>query len=135
MPATGQPPATSAQVALAVVFRKFDPEADQLPQLAYLLFGKGQELFLAHLITRPPDFDQILSVKVAGHQFTEEELRQGVQVTFPGRENSPEARIMEEEVVSGRVEVAGEDSPQTLEIELEAGVEFYFEAGELAEAM
>jgi hypothetical protein len=135
MTAAGQPPTINAQVTQVVHFRKFDPEVGQLPQLEYLLFGKGKELFLAHLITRPPDFDQILSVKVAGHKFTDKELRQGVHVTFQGRENSPEARIKEGEKAPGRIQVAGENGPETLEVQLEAGVEFYFESGELAEAM
>jgi hypothetical protein len=51
--------------------------------LEYLLFGKGTDLFLAHLITAPPDFDQVLGVKVTGHQFTADELANGVHVVFP----------------------------------------------------
>jgi hypothetical protein len=133
--AAGNPPTVGAKVTRVVHFRKFDPEADQLPQLAYLLFGKGKELFLGHLITRPPDFDQILSVKVAGHEFTDEQLRQGVHVTFPGRANSPDARIKEGEKVSGQIQLAGENDPETLAVQLEAGLEFYFEAGELETAM
>jgi hypothetical protein len=31
-------------------------------RLLYLLFGSPKEPFLAHLITRPPDYDHILSV-------------------------------------------------------------------------
>jgi hypothetical protein len=58
-----------------------------------------------------------------------------VHVTFQGRENSPEARIKEGEKAPGRIQVAGENGPETLEVQLEAGVEFYFESGELAEAM
>jgi hypothetical protein len=118
-----------------VHFRKFDPGAGQLPHLTYVLFGKGKQLFLAHLITRPPDFDQIVSVKVAGHEFTEEQLHQGIQVSFPGRANSSKAKIKEGEKVSGRIQVAGQHGPETLEAELQAGVEFYFEAGELETAM
>src|SRR5215211_283613 len=34
-------------------FRQFDPHAQGLPQLEYVLFGQAQELFLAHLITKP----------------------------------------------------------------------------------
>ena len=134
-PAAAKPPSVGVNVAWVVHFRKFDPDADQLPQLEYLLFGKGNERFLAHLITRPPDFDQILSVKVTGHTFTDEELRRGVHITFPGRANAPEARIEEGEKVSGRILVEGKSGPESSEIQLEAGVEFYFEAGELETAM
>jgi hypothetical protein len=47
-------------------FRQFDPEAKALGQLEYILFGKDRELFLAHLIMRPPDFDQVVSVTASG---------------------------------------------------------------------
>lgn len=69
-------------------FRQFDPKAKKPARLEYLLFGKGQELFLAHLITAPPDFVQMLAVKVTGHAFTDEELAQGVSVGFPGSTNT-----------------------------------------------
>jgi hypothetical protein len=119
-------------VANVVHFRKFDPDAEQPAQLEYLLFGKGQELFLAHLITSPPDFDQILSVKVPGHQFADEELRHGVPIAFPGRANSPDERLKEGERVSGRIQLPGDSAPATRELSVEIGVEFYFEANELA---
>jgi hypothetical protein len=32
-------------------FRKFDPEAQALSELQYLLFGRGNELYMAHWIT------------------------------------------------------------------------------------
>src|SRR2546427_592718 len=43
-------------VTRVIHFRKFDPTAVKPAQLEYLLFGKGTELFLAHVITKPPDF-------------------------------------------------------------------------------
>jgi hypothetical protein len=115
-----------------VRFRKFDPDAKELDRLQYFVFGKGQELFLAHLITKKPDFDQILSVKILGHEFTDEELSQGVPVAFPGRANSKSDRIREQEQVSGEVQVIGECGSETLEVQIEAGKEFYFEAEELS---
>jgi hypothetical protein len=39
------------EVTNIVHFRELDPDTQELPQLRYLLFGKGSELFLAHLIT------------------------------------------------------------------------------------
>ena len=47
-------------VTRVIHFRKFEPGAAGLSQLEYLLFGKANELFLAHSITKPPDFDQVL---------------------------------------------------------------------------
>src|SRR5258706_11976854 len=55
------------RVTRVVHFREFDPKATRPARLEYLLFGKGGELFLAHLIVAPPDFDQVLSVEVTGH--------------------------------------------------------------------
>jgi hypothetical protein len=114
-----------------VQFRQFDPAHEELSRLEYLLFGKGHELFMAHRITTPPDFDQILSVGVVGHEFTDEELRHGVPVVVPGRANSMVERIKEGQQVAAEAQLAGEDTPRTVEIQIQAGIEFYFEEGEL----
>jgi hypothetical protein len=45
----------------------------------------------------PPDFDQILSVKITGHQFTDEELSRGVSVIFQDRNDTAAQRIKENE--------------------------------------
>ena len=119
-----------------VLFRQLDvyaPYAEVpplLPQLEYFLVGKAQELFLAHVITQPPDFDQILSVKVDGHEFTDEALRHGVLVTVPERANSPSERIKEGERTVAEAQLAG-NAFETVEIQVETGTEFYFEEGEL----
>src|SRR5580765_511743 len=53
-----------------VVFaQRLLPLQPSLDQLEYVLFGKGNELFLAHVITKKGDFDQVLSVDITGHQF------------------------------------------------------------------
>jgi hypothetical protein len=121
-----------ANVTNVIHARKFDLEAKDLDQLEYLLFGKEQELFMAHVITKPPDFDHILSVKVVGHPLTDEALRHGVPIKFPGRANIIQERIPEGgEKIAGVIEAAGEHVP----VEIEPGVEFYFETGDLAAQM
>jgi hypothetical protein len=127
----------AARVTNVVVFRKFDPNPRELPQLEYLLFGKAQELFLAHVITGPPDFDQILGVQVEGREFTDDELRRGILVTFPGRENTAERKIDEQEEVTGQVQVPVErpDGPHSVAVQLKAGTQFYFETDDLASKM
>jgi hypothetical protein len=60
-----------------VYFQELHPQGPGLQELEYLLFGKGKELFLAHVITHPPDFDQVLSVQVGNHQFMDKDLLQG----------------------------------------------------------
>ena len=122
-----------AHVTSAVVFRKFDPHPPELPQLEYFLFGTAQELFLAHVITGPPDFDQILGVQVDDHEFTDEELRRGVLVTIPGRENSAEQKLNEKDDVTGQVQVPAQrsDGPHSEAVQLRAGTQFYFETDDL----
>lgn len=123
------------QVQKVVYFREFEPDAASLPALKYLLFGQGAELFLAHVITRPPDFDQVLSVQVSGQEFPAEVLRAGLPIVFPGRPNTVEDRLRAGEQITGQIEIAGERGLETVKVEIEAGTEFYFEAGELAMAM
>jgi hypothetical protein len=122
-----------AHVTNAVVFRKFDPHTQALPRLEYFLFGKAQELFLAHVITQPPDFDQVVGVQVEDHQFTDNELRRGVLVTILDRANSVEQRINEQEQVIGQVQVPAQnsDGPRSLAVQFQAGTEFYFETDDL----
>jgi hypothetical protein len=112
-------------VAGVVLGHKFVPGAPALDQLAYVLFGKGPELWLAHLITRPPTFDQVLSTTVAGHAFTDQELRVGVPVTVPSRKDVAAERLGLPQggaAVDAVASVAGVPVP----IQLQPQVEFYF---------
>ena len=110
--------------------RKFEPSENKPEKLQYFLFGRGDELFLAHLITKPPDFDQILSVKITGHQFTDEELSRGVSVLFQDRDNTATQRIKENEQAQAQSHVTG--AHQFRDLQVQAGTEYYFEEGELA---
>jgi hypothetical protein len=102
---------------------------DKSDKLTYLLFGSGQELFLAHVIAKAPDFDQLLSVKISNAP-SDEELRRGVRVTILDRENTASSRIKEREKVVGQGHVTG--AHQFLQLQIQADVEFYFEEGELS---
>ena len=102
---------------------------DKADKLTYILFGRGQELFLAHVIAKQPDFDQILSVKIANPP-SDEELSRGVSVVITDRENSASHRLKEGEKVVGQGHVTG--AHQFLQLQIQAGVEFYFEEGELS---
>jgi hypothetical protein len=114
-------------VKTVVHFHEFDPQAARPDKLEYLFFGKGDELFMAHLITSPPDFDQIFSVQIPDHQFTDAQLGKGVRVVFSERANSVPSRIKEGEQAAGEISVG--DAPQ--KIQVKALREFYFEEGEL----
>ena len=76
-------------------------------ELDYILFGSASELFLAHRIAQPPDFDQLLGVTVSGHQFTEEELARGVAVTVLDRPNAPAQRLRAAETTNAQAHVPG----------------------------
>jgi len=115
-----------------VYFQELDPQGPELQNLEYVLFGKGQELFLAHVISKPPDFDQIVSIKVGDHQFTDEDLRHGMFVTFPERTNSIPDKIKEGERLSGTVRPFTRGAS---DLQIEAGIEFYFETEDLAASM
>jgi hypothetical protein len=110
-------------------FREFTPKAQKSPQLEYLLFGNGQELFLAHLITAPPDFDQILAVKVTDHEFTNDELAKGVLVVFPETTNAVASRLREKQQVAGEMKIDTAPAPKKIQVEVTR--ELYFEEGEL----
>jgi hypothetical protein len=112
-----------------VHFREFDPAAASPSKLEYILFGKGGELFLAHFIARPPDFDQVLSVSAPGRRFTDEELGRGLRVTFD-RPNTIAQRLSTRQEAVGEVrDERGTVAP--LKVRFKAGAEIYFEEGEL----
>jgi hypothetical protein len=114
------------RVTRVVHFREFDPKATRPARLEYLLFGKGGELFLAHLIVAPPDFDQLLSVKATGHEFTDEELAKGVVVSFAGTANTPAGRLKAKQQASGEM-----TSGSATKVQIEVSGELFFEEGEL----
>ena len=116
-------------VKRVVHFRELNNKSEKPAQLEYILFGKGRELFLAHLITAPPDFDQVLSVKVTGQQFTDEQLAQGVPIVLPGTINSATKRLKSNQRAMGEVK-SGNPLVST-KIGLEIEREIYFEEGEL----
>jgi len=98
--------------------------------LDYILFGKGSELFLAHRIAQPPDFDQLVGVKIAGHTFTSEELGRGVSIKILDRGNTPDRRLLAKDKVAAQGHVTG--AHMFLPLTVEVTTEFYFEEGELA---
>jgi hypothetical protein len=118
-----------------VYFQELHPHGPGLQALEYLLFGKGQELFLAHVITQPPDFDQVLSVQVGNHQFTDEDLLQGVRVVFPGRANTISSKIKEGEQILGKARIVGQDAAGGIDLPVAVGIELYFETEDLAMSM
>jgi hypothetical protein len=118
----------TVKVRRVVHLHRFRPSDAPRDTLTYILFGRGGELFMAHAITRPPDFDQVLPVTVSGHAFTDAELEKGVEVVFAGRRNTPAGRLRAGEEAAGRFRVSG---GRPLEARVRGGRELYFEEGEL----
>ena len=103
---------------------EFDPAAKAPVALEYLLFGRGSELFLAHSIVRPPDFDQILSVKVTGLTLTDSDLGSAMKLSIPLKKNTPAGRLKEGEQAAAVMS-------DGRKVGLQGIREFYFEEGEL----
>ena len=122
----------TVDVTRVVFHHQFVETAPRPDHLAYLLFGRSEDRFLAHLITRPPDFDQLATVSVTGHTFTDDELAVGVPVSVPGRADEPGARLKEgQKKVAATARLGDVDVP----VELTVRSELYFETSDLAEQM
>jgi hypothetical protein len=118
-------------VTRVVYAQQLVPRTPPPPQLEYLLFGRGPERFLAHHITAPPDFDQVLAVRVDGGPLTDEALGRGVRVGVPGRASRPARRLKEGERAAAVLLGPGATSAGRTAMQLRAGTELYFEEGEL----
>jgi hypothetical protein len=103
--------------------REFAPDRPKPTVLSYVLFGRGGDVFLAHLLSGPPDFDQILEVSLDLASPSADAVRDGLFVTLTGRGNAVGERLRAGEVVS----CTGND--RTLELRVDA--EPYCEVGEL----
>jgi len=114
----------AVKIQKVVHFHKFDPAAKAPSALDYLIFGRGTELFLAHSIVKPPDFDQILSVNVDGLKLTDNELGSAIRVSIPLKKNSLADRLKEGE----QAQAVTSDGRK---FGVRAVREFYFEEGEL----
>jgi hypothetical protein len=120
---------TQVTVDRVVHGRMFDPKQVKPTALEYILLGKGSELYLAHLIAAPPDFDHVLSVKLSGRDLTPTDLNQDVRLMVADRTNLSSQRLKEAERVSAELRI-GKGAPA--KVELEGGREVYFEENELA---
>ena len=129
----GVPIAQDVLVDVARVVRgtRFVKDAPRPTRLDYFLFGRGTELFLAHTVTAPPDFDQILAVTIGGAAVSDDELGRGVPIAFPGRADAAEARIQPGSKLSGVMQLAGQGRP----VEVTAVSEPWLELRELVDEM
>jgi hypothetical protein len=134
---TDPPAPTPVRVADAVTImvrsvvhgRQFDRNAERPPHLQYILFGSGDELFLAHLISTPPDFDQLIQVRL-DVELGARDLTRGPRVTVPDRADLATERI---QTGDGIVPAVLHVDDRDIKIDIDPGHEFYFEEAELAE--
>jgi len=124
----GGKPITSDQVhadITRVMFsHKLTPTDTAPPRLRYLLFGSPGEAFVAHVITRPPDFDHVLSVLLPQPPVGWD--GRALLLEFPGRDNTHDRRLKEGEELDATI-VA--NPPSSVRIKVQR--EFYDETGDL----
>ncbi|MBQ4822380.1 hypothetical protein [Aquimarina sp. MMG016] len=68
-----------------IVFHHYtlDDNAMYPPNLTYYLFGKGDEAFISHYVLKGPSFQHIVKLKEVPAGVSEEELRDGMLISFP----------------------------------------------------
>lgn len=114
------------EVINVIYHHELDRRAQRLEHLTYMLFGKGSERFLAHRISSPPDFDHLQLVDVQGRDFSDDQLRHGVEITVTGRLNEPSNKVQERETVAAIARVDGQEVP----VEIDAKDELYFDTND-----
>jgi hypothetical protein len=90
---------TPARIVRVLHFRELAPELPKPAELGYVMFGSGGTLALAHLLSAPEDFDQILTVEVDG---ADTDLTAGWSLSFPTRSNKVGDRLKVGEGISLR---------------------------------
>ena len=98
-------------ISRVVHFREFVAGGQTLEPLSYLLFGRNGEFFMAHLLSAPPDFDQILAVEIENEGLSDELLRKGLYVSLTERENDIQGRLLRGDAFSCRFDPGGEAEP------------------------
>jgi hypothetical protein len=111
---------TPARIVRVLHFREFAPELPKPAELGYVMFGSGDSLALAHLLSAPEDFDQILTVEVDG---ADADLTAGWSLGFPTRSNKVGERLK----VGEEISCAAEDGAP---IRVRVVAEPYCEVGE-----
>lgn len=113
-----------AEIMRVLHFRELAPDLPKPPELAYAVFGDSDDLFLAHLLSAPPDFDQVLKIELDSAP-ADVDMATRFSLSFATRSNKVEDRLKVGEEISCATE--GGDS-----ISLRVVAEPYCETGELA---
>jgi hypothetical protein len=138
-----------AEITTALWFRELTLSYEQ-PQepsrLQYIVFGTGQELFMAHLIYKAPDFDHILSAEDTGKQvmnYLQDPEPRGKTSTSISLVRRPLVELPRKNLLTQRLKqnqpiVGTFHKPWgsyirylTVPANIKVGTEYYFEEGEL----
>ena len=117
------------QIKRVLHFREYTQGARPIPQLRYLLFGKGGELFLAHFINGAPDFDHVLTVRTVSPALSEAEVNAGILVEIPKRANTIKNRLVDSLTVDA--ETVSTSAAISRPLSIATGRTLYLEEGEL----
>ena len=121
--------AIRVRIKRVVHAHEFRPEDKRPDNLEYILFGTSDELFLAHRILAPGDFDQLLPVRIPDQQFSDADLSQGLRVVVSGRPDVSSSRLRAGQNSAAQL-VAANTQPRN--ITLQPLRELDFEESELA---
>ena len=110
-------------------FHQFKAGAKQPAELEYFLFGTGNEQLVAHLITAPPDFDQVVALKTR-LPLTDSELAKAVRLVLPDRPTpeDPKANLNETLKPGDQqiVQLNGQQPTKTIE----TGIQYFLETAD-----
>jgi hypothetical protein len=113
-----------ADVTSVFHFRRFIPSTNPAEHSKYILFGELGDRYLAHWITRPPDFDQVVSVVLRNESHFE--IPESNSILVSDRKNSVDCRLVAGEKISGTA------LPNERLVDFEVGAEIYVETDDLA---
>jgi hypothetical protein len=124
--------AAAMTVDEVVQFAELAPHGPTADELRYMIVDHGQEAFLVHLLSSPPDFDQVLKVTLAHEDSGTPEgaLDRGV-LRIVGGSNDEDSRL----TAGGTLTCSAHDGTRRLPFDVAVTVEreIYCEAGELSD--
>lgn len=128
-----------------VWFRQLDADSmpDPGPAMEYLYFGRGEQMYLVHVMRARPSFDQVLTVRLVpgtvrtqiGHPLDDDvaaiQFGQAQRASL-GRDDRVERRVVAGEVATASFPLARSPSfSRGFTVRVEAERELYLEIGEL----
>lgn len=120
--ASGDDVKVPLQLNQVVHLREFAPDAGKGTGLHYVVFGGS---LLAHTLTAPPDFDQIVRVKI---ESPSELPADGLYLTIGDRSNKVEDRLVPGQSIS-----CSHTDAEASEVTITVEDELYCEAGEVGQ--